>query len=552
MLATSIDTLRRIASRRIARGARSVLAWPPPLVAPLALALAALAPHAARAEGYDVLAECMALTDDEDEVHACLDNYLDVMDDNIDDLEAFLRRELDGGALAGFERSQSAFASYRRENCLWYLGFNSPRSNAEKLAKNCLARMSLDRLAELQSLLVRDEDASRAVDGFYVYGANRNSFRPCGTDARYWIEGDAGAVGALQQGYAALATAELQVMFASVDGRIEENSDAPVDHDGVLRVRSVRDVRVPSDGDCRLPDGSPPVTSVVAAGTGGPERPGRDGSPGVAERVADVPARAADGGEPSDTGDDRDAIARAEPSGAPEDAPSAEDWIEYSAGVSAPVGAVVDPAVDLTVDPPADPPADLADPAANPVADPDAVRSPPPAPAPAPPATAATPVPPAPDLPEVAPGQRLTAYFGAWLADCEAALDGRSCRVAVDLGDGGDPPTLALLRGDAGTTVELSLPEREIGAAADVDWAIDGYAFGGAGNGAVTVGAEGTVVRVADPRFVAEELVPLMKRGSTLVLDVDSGGSNERLEGTLVGLTRALGFADGFLSDGGS
>ena len=537
MLATSIDTLRRIV-----RGGRLVRAWPP---LPLALlALLALAPHAARAEGYDVLAECMALTGDDDEVHACLDNYLDVMDDNIDDLEAFLRRELDGGALAGFERSQSAFASYRRENCLWYLGFNSPRSNAEKLAKNCLARMSLDRLAELQSLLVRDDDASRAVDGFYVYGANRNSFRPCGTDARYWIEGDAGAVGALQQGYAALATADLQVMFASVDGSIEENSDAPVDHDGVLRVRSVRDVRVPSDGDCRLPDGSPPVTSVAAVETGGPDR---DGSRDVAERVADVPARAA-GGEPSDTGDDRDAIARAEPSGASEDAPSAEDWIEYSAGAAAPAG----PVVDLTVDPPADL---AADPAANPVADPDAVRPPPPAPAPAPapaaPAAVAALAPPAPDLPEVAPGERLTAYFGAWLADCEAATDGRSCRVAVDLGDGGDPPTLALLRRDAGTTVELSLPERRIGAASDVDWAVDGYAFGGAGTGAVTVGAEGTVVRVADPRFVAEELVPLMKRGSTLVLDVDSDGSSERLEGTLVGLTRALGFADGFLSDGG-
>ena len=476
------------------------------------------------AEGYDVLAECMALTGDEDEIHGCLDNYLDVMDDNIGDLEAFLERELDGEARAGFARSQSAFASYRRENCLWYLEFNEPRANAEKIAKNCLARMSLARLSELQSLLVRDEGAGRAIDGFYVYGANRNSFRPCGSDARYWVEGDAAAVGTLQRGYASLATADLQVMFASLVGGIDEGADAPIDHDGVLRARSVRDVRVPSDGDCRLPDGSPPVTSVAAAA-------GAEPSTSVAERVADVPPREADVDSP-DTGDDREAIARsAAGSPAPDDGESTEGWIVYSG----------------------DPP-DAA--RANPVADPDGFADPGPD---ASPVAEADPVP-AVGAPAaasaVAPAgdERLTAYFGAWLADCESGANGRRCRVAVDLGDGGEAPELALLRrGPEDTTVEVAFPDRAIDAASDVDWAIDGYAFGGAGGGEVSVGDGGTVLRLADRRFVGEDLLPLMRRGSALALDVRAGdGSVERLEGTLVGLTRALGFADGFLTGEGS
>ncbi len=510
----------------------------PPLLALLLVAAASwcAVPRDARAEDYDVLAECMALTSDEDEIHGCLDNYLDVMDDNIADLEAFLARELDGEALAGFERSQSAFASYRRENCLWYLGFNSPRAQAEKIAKNCLARMSLDRLAELQSLLVRDEGANRAIDGFYVYGANRNSFRPCGANTRYWVEGEGAAVDALQDGYDGLATADLQVMFASVTGGIEEDADAPVDHDGVLRVRSVQDVRVPSDGDCRLPDGSPPVTSVATAGDAS--------APSVEERVADTPAREADAGDTADTDDDRTAIANAPQAsddvadeGVREAAAEGVDgWVGYSGGEPSEGSGFA---------------------AANPVADPDSLPEPPAVPVADPPARAAAEGIPAAVSPlSVVPGEgeRLTAYFGAWLSDCEAGADARRCRVAVDLGEGDAVPELALLRRGAGaTSVEVSFPDRAIASAAAVDWAIDGYAFGGAGGGEVSTGERGVVLRLGDRRFVADELLPLMRRGATLVLDVRArDGSTERLEGTLVGLTRALRFADSFLAEEGS
>ena len=492
----------------------------------LALLAACAAASAARAQGYDVLAECMALTGDEDAIHACLDNYLDDTDDDLGELEAFLERELDGKALEGFARSQAAFASYRRENCLWYLEFNEPRADAEKIAKNCLARMSLDRLSELQSLLVRDSDAGRAVNGFYVYGANRNSFRPCSTNARYWVEGEASAVGQLQQGYSSLATAELQVMFASVIGAIDEEAESPVDHDGVMRVRAVRDVRVPSDGDCRLPDGSPPVTA--AADPDGP-------APSVAERVADVPPSRADD---IDIDVDRDAIARADDgdaaderagTGVEADADPTDGWTVYSNDPSRAVGT-------------------------NPVADPDSVRPPVPPVAPAPSTPAAPAVAEAATVAAPGDGERLTAYFGAWQADCGAGEAGaRRCRVAVALGGEGSPELALLRRAPNDTTVEIAFPDRAVAAMDDVAWTIDGRALDTGGTeGDVSADGEDTLLRIVDRPFVREDLLPLMRGGRALSLEVASGdGAPERLEGTLMGLTRALGFADGFLADTG-
>ena len=111
----------------------------------------------AQAQTYNVLQECTNQSPDIDDIHACLDNYLDIMDANIDDVSIFLDRTLEGPSLAGFKRSQQAFVQYRRQNCLWYLEFSSPRSEAEQIAKNCLATMSQQRLSELQRLMAADK-----------------------------------------------------------------------------------------------------------------------------------------------------------------------------------------------------------------------------------------------------------------------------------------------------------------------------------------------------------------------------------------------------------
>jgi uncharacterized protein YecT (DUF1311 family)/invasion protein IalB len=205
-----------------------------------------------KAQNYDVLRECVTISPVLDDIHACLDNYLNVMDGNIADVRNYLANFLSGESLAGLNRSQQAFIDYRRQNCLWYLDFSSPRSEAEQIAKNCLASMSRQRLKELQALLSIEDNSNQTVQGFYVYGAERNSFQPCGSDERYWVEGDISNVGRVQQTYLSLSTTDLQVLYVAFVGSIDKELQAPSDHQGIFVLEKIIEMRVPKESDCRL------------------------------------------------------------------------------------------------------------------------------------------------------------------------------------------------------------------------------------------------------------------------------------------------------------
>ncbi|MBX2880925.1 MAG: DUF1311 domain-containing protein [Granulosicoccus sp.] len=207
----------------------------------------------AEAQEQDVLTQCSSKSTNLDEVHNCLDDYLDVMDGNIQAISNFLTESLSGKALAGLNSSQAAFAEYRRQNCLWYLDFSSPRSEAEQIAKNCLATMSQQRLRELQNLVTADDSSDVALRGYYVYGAERNSFQPCGSSDRYWLEGDSVAVVQAQQSYLTVATSELQLLHAVFVGKINDELEAPAAHSGVFELTNLIELRVPTDSDCPLP-----------------------------------------------------------------------------------------------------------------------------------------------------------------------------------------------------------------------------------------------------------------------------------------------------------
>ncbi len=205
------------------------------------------------AQDYNALAECTKLSPVLDDIHACLDNYLDVMDGSIAGITDFLARSLSGDELAGLDRSQQAFVEYRRQNCLWYLDFSSPRVEAEQIAKNCLASMSQQRLQELQKLVGVEDESGQVLRGFYVYGPDRNSFQVCGSDKRYWVEGDNVTVSRIQQLYLSLATSELQVMHVVIAGSIDAQAQSPSDHQGVLQLDTLIEMSLPAESDCRLP-----------------------------------------------------------------------------------------------------------------------------------------------------------------------------------------------------------------------------------------------------------------------------------------------------------
>lgn len=201
----------------------------------------------------NVLEDCIASSPGTNDIHDCMDRYLDLMDNNMAGMTEFLSESLSGQALEGLNRSQAAFSEYRRQNCLWYLEFSSPRSEAELIAKNCLATMSNRRWQELQGLLGDEEAAAKTVSGYYVYGGGRNSFQQCGSETRYWLDGAPSVVNDAQQLYLSLATSESEVLHAVFAGAMDEATAAPEGHAGVFNLTTLVDMSVPTESDCKLP-----------------------------------------------------------------------------------------------------------------------------------------------------------------------------------------------------------------------------------------------------------------------------------------------------------
>lgn len=401
------------------------------------------ASNAARAQTYDPLVECTSLSTDADDIHACMDNYLDLMDDSMDRITRFLAESLSGESLEGLETSQQAFEEYRRQNCLWYLNFSSPREAAEQIAKNCLARMSQQRLSELQSLVTAEDTTGQVSRGFYFYGAEHNSFQLCGSDKRYWLEGDATLVGQAQQEYLAIATSDSQVLYSTFAGTVDEEAQAPQGHQGVFDLEAIIDLRLPVESDCRLPG---------------------------------------------------------------EDAASADSIDSLIPSV------IVDS--DLAIDS-------------------------------------------EPDFPDV-PEEQLTAYFGAWRVDCTYIQGARRCDLRVNLAGPAKAPagTLSVIRQEAETSsLEASFADREIDSPARILWQVDTDVLGDIVGSEIRVDQSGTRQLVPTTAFLYDELLPMLIRGTTVSMEVLASVDDQTGElytGTLIGLTRSLSFADGFIRDGSS
>lgn len=394
---------------------------------------------------FNALEECMKLTTLDDEIHNCLDNYLDQLDDSILSISDAIAKDLNDAPLDKFQLAQTAFYEYRKQNCLWYLEFSSPRNEAEKVAKNCLATMSVQRLSELQSLRSSNTNHLNVLRGFYVYGSYRNSFQPCGANERYWVEGDNELVGQLQQDYLQKATADLQVLYVELSGRVVPGQEYE-GHNGILNITDLTTLRVPSENDCQLPGVRSSQSLAIA-----PTAP-------VATAVA-TPAE-------------------------PEIAPVANDD----------------------------------------------------------------------------PEQVLRAYFGAWLAACTQRRENFMCEVSAQFDgpgvDSNNPPTVVLTRRSGKrTVVELDFPILEIDSPTKIIWRVDRLFIGDIVNSRIRVDENSTRQLVAERRFIQEDLLPLMIRGFELkveVLEDIDDTSGDRYTASLKGLTRALAFADDFVSNGGT
>ncbi|PID61028.1 MAG: hypothetical protein CSB44_08140 [Gammaproteobacteria bacterium] len=441
---------------------------------PLSVLLVMMIHEPLRAAPDSVLAECLALTDNEDEIHNCLDNILDTADSDMAELNRRVRRMLEGDALAAFNRAQEAFVSYRKENCLWYLDITEPRSIAEQVAKDCLARMSRERLTELRTLINGVSASTVTLRGHIMDVGSRRVFQACGRDSRYQLGGDAATLAALRQ-YLASRGGGAEPVEVVLRGVIEENAELDTNLAGVVRLRSLSEVPEGDDAEadenvCPVPD----VSDLPVDGGGGNESTGDEGA--VDEDAVDEDALAA-----------------------------------FSDGFVA-----------------------LGEDAAQPIT-----------------ATG--------DKQTPTEGEALVAYFGSWQVDCAVERRDRVCTLssqfqpeedgATEIGNAS--PELQIRRLKAGRSmVILNFPGREVDSPAKFRWRIDNWQMGDIVGSVIRVDADGTRQLVDDTAFVEGEIIPKLKRGSSMgvtLLDNVDDETGEAFEATLVGITRALEFADEYI-----
>lgn len=404
-------------------------------------------------DSSNMLLECRALSIEPRDINICMDNFLDLLDNSLADIEDFILGELESAAgnnvaqVQAFERSQAAFRDFRRENCLWYLEFSEGRLEAEQIAKNCLAEMSQARLSELQGL-VTDTPNSEVVEGYYVFGTDRNSFQFCSNNRRYWVEGDSVIISQLQQTYLTQALTDLAVLYVEVRGSIDQEAGSPYPgHEGVFRINDLLLMRQPADTDCQLPSQAPRV-------------------------AANLPTEPSAGAE-----------------------------------LFTPVQTEPEPQ-------------------------------------------------PQPLAPPLEPEQQLTAYFGAWLAQCEQLGSSYGCVLSVEMEGEPDPgagtPILKLTRRSGKRTiVDLEFPNLEIESSDQIRWSVDKFNVGPIAQSRIRVDAEAARQQIRNRKFIQQDLLPMLVGGASVVIELENEGSVKNYVGTLIGLTRALSFADSFTDANG-
>ena len=93
------------------------------------------------------------------------------------------------------------------------------------------------------------------LKGHYVWGAEVNTFRPCGNDKTFWVDGNAASVKELELKYQALAKKPYEETFAVVSGNLgdrdlkSEGFDAV--YDGLITIEKVHSLAISSSSDCK-------------------------------------------------------------------------------------------------------------------------------------------------------------------------------------------------------------------------------------------------------------------------------------------------------------
>ena len=207
-----------------------------------------------KAEQYNALAKCRSQSSELEQIHACMDGYLDTIDGNMRSIADFLGESFNPEARLRLRQAQQTFLDYRRDNCLWYTDFSATDAVANQVAKNCVANMTRARLQELYGLVTANAQGSQVIEGYYVREAEQNYFQPCGRTERYWVNGEAGLSDLLRQNYSTFASNEGQRLHAMFVGRLNSQVQSQEFYQGILQLDALMGLRVPTGEDCSQSD----------------------------------------------------------------------------------------------------------------------------------------------------------------------------------------------------------------------------------------------------------------------------------------------------------
>ena len=523
------------------------------------------------------LAQCRALSQLPDDIHNCMDNFLDALDVHMAAYEAEVLEQLGGlDSVPGkaFSVSQQSFGAYRRDNCLWYQAFSQPSVEAEQIAKSCLIDMSRVRLSELMLLLDEKQSQGQEFQGYYLYGDDRNTLVLCGSDERYWVQGNQAELARLQQFYLSNTNIDNSLLFVAVTGNIDDNpeSESYPGHDGLFNLTRVSEARLLAEEDCpvgkelgqqaeqKLQDNTSQNTddlwleakqtgtdiidkSVTGAVTGAALDPPPLPSPPIEPEAPSLPE------QPELN------TVEVESDSAVEPMPLADQ----SDVNSTPAQQETEPAIvtesaqaEAEIQPVPQPTATAAETGQNAIDQSATIAS-----------NNATQEQEqsdetdAPSTDESLPEEALTAYFGAWKVDCERNEVRNLCVVSAHLEGQNLPellqPNLELTRRSSGRTViDLTFPGQEIASVDNIYWKIDSIDLGVLTGSRLQIGDAAAVQQLRQRTQIQVLVLPQLIAGYELNVTVEDATTQRSVYvGTLIGLTRALLFADEFISPAG-
>ena len=103
------------------------------------------------------------------------------------------------------------------------------------------------------AVAVQAASPTRIWKGYYIFGHESNTFRPCGSDTVYWVVGDRRTVERLKMRYAQAATDPYEEVYVELKGKIiyaPPDEGMAAGYPAQLSLGEVLVVKKKSDTDC--------------------------------------------------------------------------------------------------------------------------------------------------------------------------------------------------------------------------------------------------------------------------------------------------------------